>query len=299
MPALTITTSPNIASLDSQILASLCAGKFYVDVYDSVFIGGGALNVLGASIKIVSPTGVTIKNYPTSGYDIYAPFASIIEVNIPTQASNYQYGTYLVYARMTDADGTEYTTEAKPVKICAPDSKHPTRNYGSLSATLKGVCKDGKLFVTADTPPNYRSTEVASQVNVLKLEYPTSSLLSPIEDIAISSFSVQLYEGVYKLTGTICATYSLGDNVSVEVLYKVKREKNIKCALDECCVSAGLAELKKRGDDSCTEAEQKEFALISAKVILLLKVIQLTAECGEDSSDYNECETNCADQLIE
>lgn len=307
MPALPITNSPNISSLDTRVVASLCDGKFAIDISPSVYLGSGALNVLGASIKVVSPTGVTIKNYSTSGYDISGgspAMQGVVEVNIPTIASNYQYGTYLVTAKLTDADGTIYTTPDKPVKICEPDKNHKTRNYGSLSAKLTGICKDGKLFVVADTPPNYRGETVDSQENDFKLEYPTVSLKAPEDNITIDSFSAQLYEGVYNFSGTICATYNFDDNVYIEVNYKVKASKDIKCALDECCVAGGLAELNARMNEACKDSEKKEYAEISAKALLLLKVIQLAAECSEDPSDYIaqleallgcKCTCNCAE----
>ena len=128
MPNLIITNSANIASIDSDILADLCGGNFYVDILSSIWIGTGYNNVLGASVQIINPYGVIIKNYPTSGYDIYPPMSSVVTVSIPTQAGNYQYGQYSVNFRLTDANGTEYTV-SKQLTICAPNQQNKTVKY--------------------------------------------------------------------------------------------------------------------------------------------------------------------------
>ena len=306
MSSLVINNSNNIALLDSRVIASLCEGKFLVDLYPSNFIDNGAALVLGASVKVVSPTGVTIKNYPSSGYDIAndsPSMSTIVEINIPTQASNFQYGVYMVTAKIVDEDGTEYETLPKPVKICHPDKNDKSKNHGCLSAVISGDCKSGSLFIDTDTPPNYQKVEVLEQTNDLVLEYPTGSTLDPLSS-DIPSWSVRLYEGIYKVRGTICATYALGDNVYVDVPYKVKKDKNVKCSLDECSVAAGLAELNKKYNDACSEELKKPYALKSAKALLLLKVIDMAIECGSDPSDYVaelesilgcQCTCNCSE----
>lgn len=302
MPATTITGSSNIASLNSKILASLCTGIFYVDLTPAVWIGSGASNVQGASVKIVNPYGVTIKDYPTSGYDIYPPMTSVVPVNIPTQANNFQYGQYNVSVRLTDADGTQYTV-SKTVSICAPDSANKTRNYGSLSAQLNGVCTDGKVYIIADTVPNYNGVISNSQVNAFVLEYPTGSGLANLST-TIGSFSTNLFEGVYKFTGTICANYNYGDNVSVQVNYRVKREKNIRCLLDETCLAAAFKELDARVNSDCTDAEKIATQNTIINALRLKATIEITANSGFDPSDYISeledvlgcvCTCNCAE----
>lgn len=304
MPGVNTTGSPNIAFLDSKIAASLCDGRFCVDVTPSIYIGGGAANVLGANVQITNPYGVIVKPYG-SNYEI-APDLSggmdaVICFNIPTQAGNYQYGKYKVEVQLFDDAGN--WTVTKFVSLCPPDSKNKTRNYGSLSARLDASCKDGKLYVIVDGVPNYNGAIVESQVNDFTLEYPTSSTLSPLTT-SLGSFSVQLYEGVYKLNGEICATYNFGDNVYVSVKYKVKREKNVRCLIDECCVLERLAELNKRLKDSCTTEEQQEIASTTVEALWLLKMVHLAADCGQDPSEYVEdlekllgctCTCNCAE----
>lgn len=284
MPSKIISTSGNVAILDSTIIASLCDGYFHVDLSGTVWIGAGASNVEGASVKIINPYGVIIKDYLTSGYDIYPPMTSDVDVQIPTQASNFQYGAYTVDVRLTDSDGIEYFV-SKQVNICQPDAKNKTKNYGSLSAQLNGICKDGKMYVIVDTPPNYKGKVVQNQVNDFTLEYPTSSGEDPLET-NIGSFSVTLYEGVWKIDGTICATYNYGDNIFFEVNYKVKKKKEVFCSIDECCVFEKLAEINGLVNSECTQAEKDRTASITIDALRLLKTAQLAADCGQDPSDY-------------
>lgn len=302
MPATTTTGSSNIASLDSDILVNLCTGVFSIDLSPSIWIGGGAGNALGASIKITNPYGVVIKNYPTSGYDFYTPFTSTVSVSVPTQANNYIYGSYIVTVQLTDSDGTLYTV-TKTVNICAPDSANKTRNYGSLSATMDGNCVTGRVTIIADTPPTYKGFDSDSQVNAFVLKYPTVSLKAP-ENITVNNFSAQLYEGEYRFEGTICAHYSLGDNVFVQVNYKVKRYKTILCLLDRACIAARLASLQEQIDSDCTDKEKIETQNVIIETLLLLQIIDSNTAEGYDPSDFIAkledvlgcvCTCNCAE----
>lgn len=296
------TGSANIAILDSKISGNQCTGFFSVDVTPSVFIGSGASSVLGASVKITNPLGVVIKNYPTSGYDIYPPMTSDVDVAIPTQASNYQYGTYVFEVALTDSTGIIYTV-TKSYKVSYPNSKNKNVNYGSLSATLDGDCVTGRVTIIADTPPNYQGFVVDSQVNDFLLKYPTVSEVAP-EDITQNNFSAQLYEGEYQFSGTICAHYSLGDNTFAYVNYRVKRYKTIRCILDRSCVAARLAELQFQISQDCTDAEKIATQNTIIDALLLLTVIDGLAKEGQDPSDYIAqlesvlgciCTCNCAD----
>lgn len=295
--------SLNIAILDSKVLSDLCAGVFYIDISPSVWIGNGKANVLGASVKVTNPYGVIIKNYSTSGFDIYPPLmANVVPVSIPTQANNYQYGNYEVTVQLTDANGTIYTV-IKTVSICPPNPLNKTVKYGTLSATLDGNCVKGKVAVQADTPPTYKGQISDSQVNAFTLEYPTSSGIAKLTT-SVGSFDAILFEGVYKFLGTICAHYSFGDNIFANVNYKVKREKNIRCLLDKSCVAVRLAELQNQIDSDCTYAEKIQTQAIVIDALLLITVIDGLTNDGQDASDFIAklegilgcvCTCNCAD----
>lgn len=302
MPGTQITGSTNIAVLDSKIVANTCIGKFYVDISPSIWIGSGKTNVLGANIQITNPLGVIVKPYG-SNYEI-APALSagmdaVISFNIPTQGGTYQFGTYTVEVKLFDANGTSYLV-TKSVKICEPDQKNITRNYATLSAKLSGVCKDGKLFVIVNNLPVYNGKNVESQVNDFTLDYPTASGLTPLT-ATVTSFSVQLFEGVYKFEGTVCGLYNMGDNIYVKILFKVNVEKNQKCLIDECCVQAQFAALIKQMGEDCTDAEKANTANIILESLLYIKEAELAANCGEDPSPSIEalekllgCSCTCA-----
>lgn len=284
MPALNITDSSNIASLDSLIIADLCAGEFYVSLTPSVFIGSGANNVLGASIKIINPFNVVIKDYPSTGYDIVPPMTGIITVDVPVQASNYQYGNYTISVLLTDSTNTQYSL-TKIVVLTQPDQNNKTVNYGSLSAQLNGVCKDGVVYIIADTVPVYSGVISDSQVNAFTLEYPTSSGKAVLST-SIGSFTDALFEGIYKFNGTICADYPIGDNVFVKINYQLKKIKNILCSIDEGLVLAKLASLDAEINSDCTDAEIQDTVSTIITTLRLLKTIEVAAENGFDASDY-------------
>lgn len=305
MPGTPATGSTEIAIVDSKIVADLCAGNFYIDATPTVYIGSGKDSVLGANVEILNPYGIVVKPYGAN-YEI-APALSggmdaVISYPIPTQAGNFQYGQYTINVQMYDSTGNSWIV-TKTVTICVPDKNNKTRNYGSLSAKLDGNCVNGKLYVIVDGVPTYNGFVAESQVLTGTLKYPTVSGVAPLT-ITTGNFSVVLFEGVYLLEGEICATYNYGDNVFVKVKYKIKKEKNIRCLIDQCCVLSALAELQARTTTDCTDAEKAETANTILEALNLLRLTELAAECGEDPSDYVEelekllgckCTCNCAE----
>ena len=280
----TTTGSFDISVLDSKIVADLCQGKFFIDLSPSAFIANGADYVQGASIKITNPVGNVIRNYITSGYDIYPPMESIFELAIPLVSGNYLYGTYTIDVKLTDQSGNEYVI-SKSVNICTPDKLNKTKKEGCLNATIKGNCDDGKVLIVLDQVPTYKGKTSSSQVNDLTVEYPTGSDVDPLET-TFSSFSVQLFEGVYKVTGSVCALYFYGDSVYFKVPYKVKCEKNIRCAIDRACVFAGFEALNKSVDTDCNDEEKNATASKILDALRLLESIDMAVDAGEDPSTY-------------
>lgn len=284
MAALPITTSPNITELQSKVVADLCGGNFLVDITPSTWISTGYNSVQGASVRITNPVGVIIKEYPTSGFDIYPPMTSVDTTAIPLIAGNYQYGTYTIAVRLTDADGTEYTV-TKSVNICPPDPNNPTRKYGCIDMSIKGNCRTGEVVFLLSNPANYKGTTWSTQVNALTVKYPTASGKTDLTT-ALGSFSLQLYEGQYQVSGTVCALYSYGDEVYFKINYKVKCEKTIKCIIDECCVFAKLEELNLKVQSDCTQAQKDETASTIVNALWLKQLADLAGNCGGDPSDY-------------
>lgn len=281
-----ITTSPNIATLDSQIFADLCAGNFLVDLSPSVWIATGDQNVLGAKVKLTNPYGVVVKDYADS-YDVTPSFSggmdAIVSIAVPTQAGNYQFGKYTISVQLTDADGTTYEV-VKTVSICAPNLDK-SKKYGTLSVKLTGVCNEGKVYILVDEVPNYKGFSVESTSQSFSLDYPTGSG-KPTLTTTQGSFSVQLYEGVYAISGNVCATYNYGDNVYAKVNYQINYSKSITCRLDESCVFTGLAALYEKLNSDCSEEEKRDTENRIERTSILKYVIDTGISAGEDVSDY-------------
>lgn len=286
MPATFINGSPNIASLNSIISADLCQGKFFMDISNTLYIGSGESNVLGAKFKITNPSNVIVKQYPGT-YEVAPSFSggmdAVISFNIPTQAGNFQYGEYIVEAQITDADGSTYIV-SKPVSLCEPDQNNKTRNYGTVSATMKGSCRNGRFSVIVNSVPTYRGKISDSQVNDFTLLYPTVSGINPLDSI-VTNFTVALFEGVYKLSGTICASYNLGDSVSIKISYHLKCEHDQKCIVDLCCVNDRFTALRQQLQLECSQDKKDEISATIVEALFYLENAKLSADCGEDPSD--------------
>ena len=290
MSCISITTSPNISELCSRVYADLCGGNFLVDVTPSTFLPGGTSTsggVQGACVRITNPVGVIIKNYCTSGFDIEPPMTGVVKVGIPLIASNYAYGTYTIDVKLVDHDGNFWVV-TKNVNICPPDPENKTRKTGCLGVSIQGNCSTGKVIIMLNQVPNYKGVGSTTQVNAIQVDFPAASTPFPT---TFGSFSMVLYEGSWKVTGTVCATYPYGDNVYFKVKYTVKGEKDIKCTLDKCCVTAALDELRLKLKADCTSEEKTDTFVKISTANDLVNLAEWFAQCGKDPSDViNELE---------
>ena len=125
----TSTSSANISILVSKVVVNLATGNIVVDVTPSTFTGAGATLVQGASVKIINSVGVTIKDYPATGFDIVPPMTGSVTVPISLVGTNFLYGDYVVTVKLKDFAGVEYT-DTKPVNICPQTQKIKHKSKG-------------------------------------------------------------------------------------------------------------------------------------------------------------------------
>lgn len=272
--------SPNVAVLDSRIFADTCAGDFIVDASVSTFIGSGASNVLGARVKITNPYGVVIKPY-LAGYDIPAPLTAAYEHAIPTQAGKQQYGTYTIALQLVDEDGTTYEV-IKTVNVCSyTNDSHPCDDRLRIIAS----CKNGTVTVAVAEPPLFKGLYAESTDIEVVVDYPTASGL-PQLTTSVGNFSMQLFQGVYKVQLTVCATYNLGDNVYIRLTHEETVYKDVKCLLDYTCIFPRIKSLNDKIDANCSQRDKELYASIVLDALRLLKTAELANDAGEDASDY-------------
>jgi hypothetical protein len=277
-------TSPDIAVLDSKIVADLCIGKFLIDLSVSTWIGAGSNNAQGLRIKITNPYAVDIKPYDAT-FDIEAPFSDVFSYPIPTQAGMYQYGDYTICVELTDSANKTHEI-CKVVSICEPDINNKKSKTGVIGATIKGICSENKATILVNNPPTYKGFVSSSQVRDYLLKYPTGSQVPPKVGITTNSFSTWLFNGIYEISGSVCALYNAGDNVFYNVKYLLNVQKDLRCTIDECCIFNKLQEIHQRINSDCTDDEKSETASLIIEVLFNYKAATLAAQCGEDASDY-------------
>jgi len=288
MPATPISTSSNISILDSRLISDICLGKFFIDLSPSVWIGSGASNVQGAKIKITNPYGVVIKSYGSS-FDVVPPMTGVFEMNIPTQAGTVQYGTYTIDVQLTDGDspGTDYVV-SKTVNVC---TYNKDQNPCDDRVTLVASCKNGTLTILLSEPPVFKGFYSQSRTQTIVVNYPTASGVTPLTS-TFGNFSVQLFEGVYKVVVNVCATYNLTDNVLLRLPYSVTIEKNVKCVLDYTCIWPRIKQLNDKISEDCSQADKDLNSSIILDALRLIKTAELANDAGEDASPYiNDLET--------
>lgn len=280
MPGTVIITSPNISYLASKTIANVCAGQFIIDASPSTFIGAGAANVLGIKVQITNPYGVVIKSYGST-YNIVPPNTGNFSYNIPTQAGKYQFGIYNISLELTDADNAKYYS-TQTVNVCSyTKDNYPCDERLQLIAS----CKNGTLTILVAEPPVFKGQYAQSKTQEWTLDYPTASGLEPLVSTN-SNWSVQLFPGVYKISGTVCATYNMGDNFLLSLPYNATVEKNVKCVLDYSCIYPRIAQLNENLNNDCSEAQKQYYISLTFDALRYLRFAELANEAGEDASPY-------------
>lgn len=287
MPSVIISGSTNVSVLDSLVRADLCGGNFYVDASPSIFIGAGASNVLGVKIRIINPAGVIIKDFGSS-YDaapgLSGGVVAPVSVQFPTKGGAYQYGVYTFSLQMTDANGVVLPLVTKTQNICAfPDEAASCSDAVQMVAN----CNAGRLDILMAEPFAYQGQLAQSRTQAWTVYYPTASGLSSLYS-PVGNFSVQLFEGVYKVIGSLCAMYAMGDNIFVSIGYSGNWSKDVKCVLDYTCIFPQLERLMKFYKSACSDKEKLDSADTLLNVLGLLKTVEITLNAGEDASDYIE-----------
>lgn len=280
----TPTSSANISILDSKVVVNLATGDLIVDVTPSVFPVGGAALMKGASVKIVNSVGVTIKDYPTTGFDIAAPLTGNVIVPISLVAANFLYGDYTVTVKVKDAADVEYT-DTKNVNICPPNPKDKTQSQGCLGVEIIGKCITNQVLINTYPIPNYKGTLPASQVYALTIDRPTISGL-PQGTSIIPTFSEALFEGEYIIKGTVAVTYNFSNNIIYIIPYKVNTKKTIRCEVDECCIQRYLESLYVISQSDCSAKEKAHTGELIGQALFLKELALGAQNCGNDPSEF-------------
>jgi hypothetical protein len=204
----------------------------------------------------------------------------VVTVNIPTQALKYQYGVYEFSVQLTDANGTQYVV-TKTRNVC----QQPDDVNGCVSAVeMVASCINGTLTILVAEPPVYQGQLSESKTQNWTVYYPTASGLTSFTT-AISNFSVRLFEGVYRVVGSICATYNFGDHVYIRLGFGGDFEKNVKCLLDYTCIFPRLQQLGRKLNEDCSDADRLADASLVLSALWLIKKSELALAAGEDASE--------------
>jgi len=276
MPAQVITNSTKVSSLDFKVVFDQNTGLIYVDVLPTTWIGGGASTVLGAKVKILTPTGSILKDYG-GGYDIAPPMTSVFSVVYPKALSKYMTGTFKIFVKLFDGTNT-YELEKQRL-VCDLKSD-------AISGYIKADCSAGKALASLYATPAYQGLMPESNVYALKYYYPSVSEVAP-ETMTRPMFEVTAYAGENKLSGTVVGAYNFGDNVFVKVKYTVSITKKIRCSFNLCGAFQCLEALYKQRD-SCSGAQQAAAneAINQATFLITIISVGQQATCDEDVSDY-------------
>lgn len=303
MPALAITDSPNISSLDFAAEFDIPNLTLTVNLVPSVWIGTGYNNVLGAKFTVTSPFGLVLPNPTAATYDITPPNLNTtdeVAFTLPQSFSAVEWGVYKIKVVLTDADGDTYEW-TKPLDVCRPKQTGLEVNTSNASMNLKLDIKirDGIGIAYDNTVYSYKSVEPTAKVYANSIYFDSTLGLSAITSAVQPPIQFNLYTGkiTYKATDTV--TYATGDNFTVILKYVGSVSKEVS-TIDFCkayCCLADKTELAKSYAGTNKEVQLKNE--VEQAAVLLLRM-ELGIDCGFDVSGLIEefftltgCDCSC------
>lgn len=204
----------------------------------TTFVSGHAGNVQGIYIRVVDPTGITIKEIDLATRDLSPTGSLLFDVAIPSAI--FGFGWYKITAQLKDQDGT-LSTITLTKNICLPDNFNQN---GFIDGTIQALtnCYTPSIKISETTAFTYLEKAPASLVKSGHFYYPQGTL-SPVA-FTFTPFSIigsgQVYTGDYLVKNTSTAQYDQLDNVYVEIQYQSNFKFSMVCnsSLNSilCCV---------------------------------------------------------------
>lgn len=331
MPALPITTSPDISSLDFSILYDISGPIPAITLTNnSVGVPSGTtrLNLCTWWYVITTPSGAVIHDGSETSPDVPAAnwtTLAITPYSWPTIFGNPPCGQvefscsvpYITTLYVKDSASNIFSV-SKVTTICRPNGSVPA-TCGSFGVSNVGVqvkCNAATIYCSDTTNYAYQSQLApAVQSNAWTLVYPLDANGNqPSNKTAANTPYVNFpvgYSGEgYKLYLSTYGAYNMGDRVTIKIQYKGTSTFSVLCNVDFCKLQCKIRKYYELSKKSCGTLEDPALTANITRMNLLLGsaiVGVMQPLCGIDVpaiiaeiealGDFDNCDCGCGDGI--
>ncbi len=292
--ALPIGSSPNISIFDFLVEYNLNTQEITL-TNNSTYIGGGAAATQGIDFVLTSPSGYNSSSpyYDNDTYGVdsditpTAPNTPFVQA-MPAFNGSVEYGNWKVVGSIKDGDGTIYTMDAIVTNICKPSNQISNTSDAAACITFVGNCVANEGIYEDKTVYVFKGLDAASVEYDVTMYYPRSSGKTAITNADVAFFSDSpLFDGIYSFVIENTATYEVGDNVTVVIVYKVNQDFPISCSIKLCDI---LCVYDKYIQNALAAISAKAYnaATYQANLLTLNSYVNeaiIKANCGMDLSE--------------
>lgn len=309
MPQVTV-NSANIGDFFFSVKFDIYNRKIIFDTSGTTYFGSsgsGLFNVFGISFLLQDQDGITLTEVNFTDPTKYIVPSVEMEyiVDVSSLPFNFLFQTYTIIGTIKDQNGAEYSTTAIYKKLCEPVG-FTDGGYVPGMFDVRVSCHDNTITVKEITLFILNKQTPVSKTKSGNLYYPTGTL-SPIAFTNTPFTNNQVYTGQYRVVNDTTATYDLGDDVTIDIVYRTNNVFDMTCSNKIGDLMCCIIDLQKTYDNNCNNnigknAKQKLDSIIipflsglaqeingqdaSAQAALIRKT--LNCNCGANAISQNE-----------
>lgn len=268
-----ITTSNDIFTLDFAVLVDISTPTPTVKF--SNLSTGPNLSGCKWLFNLYTPNNTPVHTSTFTTPDVNGIWTNYtLPENLPQPGGNIIWsGSYYRFVvEVMDSTGKKFLLEKK-VDICRPNGNENGSNYGKAVIDIQAKCSEAKLYAEDKTNYSYKKQIQPSLILQKKftLVYPPTEQGTYPTPFIINDFTNGLipisYSGPgYQAIIESIVQYDLGENITLQLKYKVKEAFPVQCNIDLCQLICEYNDMVKKASDGCDKEMADKLLLINAKI---------------------------------
>lgn len=246
--------------------------------------GQGQLYVLGVCFSVIDQQGVVLLE-PNWDAPQILPQDNETEytLDLSSVGIDFFFQTYKIIGYIKDGNGQIYQTTPVYPKICQPLG---INQDGAVDGVFQVTanCPDNVLTVKEVTVLVYNNLTPDSVVKDGTLTYPTGTI-SPIDFTSTPFTNDEIYTGQYRVNCETVATYSLGNDIYVDVTYLTNNGFDVTCSNKLQDVLCCIVDIQRDKVANCNNAKGERAAQLEAQITIPFLVALGKEMSGQDASE--------------
>lgn len=301
MPQITINSS-NIKTFGFSVTFDLYNKSAFFDTSTlTEYNGGGISNVQGIAFSVIDSDGVTLASIDFNSPQIIPSVDETWQLDLSSFGHPFLFQSYKIIGQIKDQDGSIYSTEPVYPKICEPVN-FTSSGYVPGMFQVQADCVNNNLIVQELTNLSYNNLLPVSKTKEGIFSYPTGTI-SPISFENTPWTNNVIYTGENRVECDTEATYDLGSDMYVVVLYRTDNAFPITCSNKMSQVACCIVDLQTQYEKNCDNSKGAYAKGQLDSVLPSLLTGFLKEMNGQDASkevDFikKKLSCNCGDKTI-